>query len=373
MEEDIEDLSRRLLKALDNKTNEIENLSQKNDELQEQISSNRAEVEQSNALRADAEAKLKELEYQRNEVRSDLIKELFENPKAELQDGIQKTAGKSAFVTVVFAVISIVITSAYSNYLSDRSRKDTGETLRAELQKNIDESAKVTQVVTETTGSLLKEIQSTEEKLEQVDKSISQLIEATKIKDSGIASYQNISEQISAVDLELQNITESLKEERKSREAELIHSPESKQELEELKSLNLKLSKLEIVISLLTKEVEGDSDELAKNIVSQLDALQRIVKNFQKKNEFLTMISAMDPEAVWKIGNEFYNERDFITARKYYKISADKGNIYGQYSYGVMLFHGEGGRLDQDEGLVFIRIAAKKGHKLAKREYAIYL
>lgn len=58
-------------------------------------------------------------------------------------------------------------------------------------------------------------------------------------------------------------------------------------------------------------------------------------------------------------------------ALAYFRKSANQGNADGQFGLGSMLASGEGGPRNPAEGLKWISLAAKQGHKLAINEVAL--
>jgi len=64
---------------------------------------------------------------------------------------------------------------------------------------------------------------------------------------------------------------------------------------------------------------------------------------------------------------------DLIKARKYYKLSADLGNITAQYNYACMVRNGEGGYSNLEEARRYTRFASDGGNTNAQLYYGRYL
>ena len=66
-----------------------------------------------------------------------------------------------------------------------------------------------------------------------------------------------------------------------------------------------------------------------------------------------------DFEKINDRADKFYDNENHKKAAQLFKQTADAGDPYGQYSYGFMLYNGEGVAQDQTQGLCLIAAAAE--------------
>ena len=68
------------------------------------------------------------------------------------------------------------------------------------------------------------------------------------------------------------------------------------------------------------------------------------------------------------VGRLLREDGNFAEARRVYQIGALKGNLGCMCWLGDMMLAGEGGPLDAESGELWINVAARKGHFIAKRK-----
>jgi hypothetical protein len=77
--------------------------------------------------------------------------------------------------------------------------------------------------------------------------------------------------------------------------------------------------------------------------------------------EFSDIKTIKDLNILTLIGNSYYHNTLFDKAKEMYKLAADRGYIYAQYSFGAMLYNGEGGNKDLKEARKMFELAANQG------------
>jgi hypothetical protein len=91
-------------------------------------------------------------------------------------------------------------------------------------------------------------------------------------------------------------------------------------------------------------------------------------------NRLKEIVGTSSPTDAWSLNNQAdaaYRRKDYAAAARFYRLSADQGNAYGQASLGFLYEHGLGG-LPQDEAEAarLYRLAADQGDAWAQSELA---
>ena len=68
----------------------------------------------------------------------------------------------------------------------------------------------------------------------------------------------------------------------------------------------------------------------------------------------------LTPEELLRIGNEYYDDKNYIEAIKYFQKAAEKGNANAQYNLGCCYEYGKGVSVDYTEAVKWYRKAAEK-------------
>lgn len=75
----------------------------------------------------------------------------------------------------------------------------------------------------------------------------------------------------------------------------------------------------------------------------------------------------LTPEELLRIGNEYYDDKNYIEAIKYFQKAAEKGNANAQYNLGCCYEYGKGVSVDYTEAVKWYRKAAEQGDEDAKK------
>ena len=75
----------------------------------------------------------------------------------------------------------------------------------------------------------------------------------------------------------------------------------------------------------------------------------------------------LTPEELLRIGNEYYDDKNYIEAIKYFQKAAEKGNANAQYNLGSCYEYGKGVSVDYTEAVKWYRKAAEQGDEDAKK------
>ena len=75
----------------------------------------------------------------------------------------------------------------------------------------------------------------------------------------------------------------------------------------------------------------------------------------------------LTPEELLRIGNEYYYDKNYIEAAKYFKKSAEQGEVDAQLFLELCYLIGQGVSQEDTEAVKWYRKAADKGHEKAKK------
>ena len=84
--------------------------------------------------------------------------------------------------------------------------------------------------------------------------------------------------------------------------------------------------------------------------------------SFAYNSEQLTEIEEHGTkEEQWRIGLMFEGEKNYIEAIKWYKLAAEKGDLYAQNNLGALYKNGQGVTQNYNEAIKWLRLAAEHG------------
>ena len=89
--------------------------------------------------------------------------------------------------------------------------------------------------------------------------------------------------------------------------------------------------------------------------------IYRAIQNFNSFYSFL-LNNPSESDQANEIGNMFFQNNDYLKAKKYYKMSADMKNSDGQVNYGILYYYGKGVKQDFLEAKKYFELAADQNN-----------